>query len=97
MISGANHERRRADIYLGGILVGSIIIVILITFFFLNYLINKQIVRPVKELSAAAAKVLEGDLDVAVDVQEGEELEDLKRAFNEMLESLRNMITKSVG
>jgi methyl-accepting chemotaxis protein len=92
-----DRERRRANIYLGGILVGSIIIVILITFFFLNYLINKQIVRPVKELSAAAAKVLEGDLDVAVDVQEGEELEDLKRAFNEMLESLRNMITKSVG
>jgi nitrogen fixation/metabolism regulation signal transduction histidine kinase len=90
-------ERARANLFLASILEGSIILVILISFLFLNHLINKQIVRPAQELSEAAGKVMEGDLDVAVSVHEGEELEGLKRAFNEMVTSLRDMLARSVG
>ena len=92
-----NEERNRANLMLAGILAGSIAFIILITFFFLNHLIRKQITQPVEELSAAAEKVMQGDLDIRVDIREGEELEALKRAFNEMVESLRKFIARSVG
>jgi HAMP domain-containing protein len=92
-----DQESRRVNLYLAVILGGSIIIIILITFFFLNYLIKKQITEPMDELSTAAEKVMQGDLNVQVSIQEGEELESLKRAFNEMVESLRTYIAKSVG
>jgi methyl-accepting chemotaxis protein len=92
-----NQERNRANLLLASILAGSIALVILITFFFLNHLIKKQIIQPVEELSAAAEKVMQGDLDVQVGIHEGEELEILKRAFNEMVESLRKFIARSVG
>ena len=92
-----NEERNRASFMLACMLAGSIAIIILITFFFLNYLIRKQITRPVEELSAAAEKVMQGDLDIQVDIREGEELEALKRAFNEMVESLRKFVARSVG
>ncbi|MBN2027138.1 MAG: HAMP domain-containing protein [Actinobacteria bacterium] len=89
-------ERARANLFLASILEGSIILVIIILFLLLNHMINKQIVHPAEELSQAARKVMEGDLDVAVSVHEGEELEGLKRAFNEMVASLRDMLSKSV-
>ena len=92
-----DEERNRASFMLACMLAGSIAIIILITFFFLNYLIRKQITRPVEELSAAAEKVMQGDLDIQVDIREGEELEALKRAFNEMVESLRKFVARSVG
>ena len=92
-----NEERNRANLMLAGILAGSIAIIILITFFFLNHLLRKQITQPADELSTAAEEVMRGDLDVQVVVQEGEELEELKRAFNEMVDSLRRFIARSVG
>jgi len=90
-------ERARANLFLASILEGSIVLVVIILFFFLNHMINKQLVRPAEELSEAATKVMEGDLDVTVSVHEGEELEGLKRAFNEMVASLRDMLSRSVG
>jgi len=92
-----NQERSRANLLLVGILAGSIAMAILITFFFLNHLIRKQLTEPVEELSAAAEKVMRGDLDTRVGIEEGEELEGLKRAFNEMVESFRRFIARSVG
>jgi HAMP domain-containing protein len=87
-------ERDKANLYLGSLLGMSIVLAIVITFFFLNHLITKQITRPVEDLSAAAEKVMQGDLDVKVEVQEGEALQGLKRAFNEMVDSIRRLILK---
>ena len=92
-----NQESRRASVYLAAILIGSIIIVILIIFFFLNHLIKKQITEPMDELSAAAERVMQGNLDVQVGIEDGEELESLKRAFNEMVESFRKYVPRSPG
>ncbi|MDY6796203.1 MAG: HAMP domain-containing protein [Actinomycetota bacterium] len=89
-----DEEKSKANSYLAVILGGSVILVILITFFLLDYLLSRQITRPVEELSAAADKVMRGDLDVRVDIQEGEELENLKRAFNQMVEGFRSMLDK---
>jgi methyl-accepting chemotaxis protein len=90
-------ERARANLYLAFILEGSIILVILIAFLFLRSLIRKEVVEPVAELSAAADRVMHGDLDVSVSVREGEELEGLKRAFNEMVASMREMFSRFFG
>jgi len=87
-------EREKADLYLGGILGITIILTIIIFFFFLNHLITRQITKPVEDLSTAAEKVLQGDLDVKVEVHEGEALEGLKRAFNDMVDSIRRLILK---
>lgn len=88
-------ERRRSDLYLGGILVVSLLIMILITFFILNMLIKRQLTRPMEELLEASERVMGGDFGVRVDIQEGEELETLKRAFNEMVESIQRYLPDS--
>lgn len=90
-------ERAQANLYLMFILEGSIILVILIAFLFLNHLIKKEVIEPVAELSAAAEKVLQGDPGATVSVREGEELESLKRAFNEMVKSIRDMFSRFFG
>ena len=87
-------EREKADLYLGGILGITIVLTIIIFFFFLNHLITRQITKPVEDLSTAAEKVLQGDLDVKVEVYEGEALEGLKRAFNDMVDSIHRLILK---
>lgn len=89
-----SRQRAEASLYLAGILVGSILLVILITFFLLNHMLTRRITRPVEELSAAAERVMQGDLDVQVEVEEGGSLESLQRAFNEMVESLRRYIIR---
>ena len=90
-------EKTTLNILLGLVIGGSIIIVMLISFFVLRYLIAKQITEPIDELSAAAEEVMEGNLDVQIEVRKGEEFEGLKRAFKEMVESFREYIAKSVG
>jgi methyl-accepting chemotaxis protein len=91
-----NQERKRANLFLAIIILCTIALVVLITFFFLNYLIRKQITKPIEELSAAAEQVMQGNFDVQVRIQEGEELQSLKRAFNEMVESFRKYLNKSI-
>lgn len=79
-----------------GLTVGvSLVFIVLITFFALNYLIRKKITEPVDSLIVTVNKVMEGNLDVEVEIRPGEELEGLKRAFNEMIKSLRDLLTRS--
>jgi len=92
-----SQERKRANLFLAIIILCTIALVAIITFFFLNYLIRRQITKPTEELSAAAEQVMHGNFDVQVSIQEGEELEALKRAFNEMVESFRKFIARSAG
>jgi methyl-accepting chemotaxis protein len=92
-----NQERTKSALLLLAIIISSIILMILICFVVLNHLIKKQITEPMQELSNAAEEVMQGDLDIQVNVHAGEELEGLKRAFNEMVGSFRRMIAQSVG
>lgn len=92
-----NSEKNRATLIIGIIVGVSVILVIIITFFVLSFLIRTQITAPVDELSDAAEQVMQGNLDVKLDVREGEEFEGLKRAFKEMVESIRKYIDKSTG
>ncbi|MBN1288776.1 MAG: HAMP domain-containing protein [Actinobacteria bacterium] len=80
-----------------GIVIGiSTLLLILVTIFLLSYLIRKRITGPVDELVSAANAVMDGDLDVQVQVKAGEQLESLKTAFNKMIVSLRELIEKSM-
>lgn len=90
-------EKDRAIVIIALVVAVSVLLAILITFFVLSLLIRRQITGPIEELSAAAERVMEGDLDVEIRVRKGEEFEGLKRAFKEMVESFRKYIAKSVG
>jgi nitrogen fixation/metabolism regulation signal transduction histidine kinase len=90
-------EKDRAMLIIGLIILGSVLLVILITFFVLSSLIRRQITEPIDTLSAAAAEVMEGNLDVEVEVHEGGDFEGLERAFREMVESIRKYIARSIG
>ncbi|MDY6796202.1 MAG: HAMP domain-containing protein [Actinomycetota bacterium] len=92
-----DNERKRSDLLLLAIVGGSIFIIILITFLLLDRLIRRKITDPIDELSAVAEEVMQGNLDVDIEVRKGEEFEGLKRSFKEMVESFRKLIARSVG
>ncbi|MBN1288089.1 MAG: HAMP domain-containing protein [Actinobacteria bacterium] len=91
------YDKERGSATLQTILISSasIAALILITFVLLNLLLRRRITAPIDELAAAAEGVLDGSLDLEVPVRRGEEFEGLKTAFNEMVSSLRNMLSKS--
>jgi methyl-accepting chemotaxis protein len=90
-------EKGSLSLILASVIGGSLIVVIILSFFVLNYLIRKRIIEPIDELSAAAEQVMEGNLDVDIEVHAGEEFEGLKWAFREMVESFRAFMAKAVG
>ncbi len=90
-------ERNRVTLILALVVGGGIVLVFLITFFILRRMIYKQITEPIDELTSMAGEVMDGNLDVNIDVREGEEFETLKRAFKEMVGSIRSMVEKSIG
>ena len=61
----------------------------------LGFLVRRNITHPVEELSAAAEKVMQGDLDVDIPVREGEDVAVLQRAFRELVESFRKIVSRS--
>lgn len=87
-----NKQSRTAIILMIIVTLISIIAVSAVTLLVLNYLIKSRITRPVDELERIAAEVMEGNLDVEIPISRGEEFERLKRAFNEMLKSLNDLI-----
>ena len=51
----------------------------------------------VRQLDEATAKVMQGDLEVKLDITEGERFEGLKRSVQEMIDGLNRMMNKSTG
>ncbi|MBN2169197.1 MAG: HAMP domain-containing protein [Actinobacteria bacterium] len=87
-----NKETKKINVLMGIIILSSLVVLVLITFFIFSYLIHTRITKPIEELSDAAEHVREGDLDVEVPVTKGEEFENLKQVFNEMLDSIRKLM-----
>jgi nitrogen fixation/metabolism regulation signal transduction histidine kinase len=90
-------EKNRSTAIIAAIVGGSVLLIILITFFVLSSLIRRQITKPIDALAAAAGEVMDGNLDVEVEVHPGGDFEDLERAFKEMVDSIRTYIAKSTG
>ncbi|MBN2168628.1 MAG: HAMP domain-containing protein [Actinobacteria bacterium] len=90
-------EKRSTFIRVGAVIGGSLIVLVIITFFVLSYMIRNRITKPIDELSSVAEKVIEGDLDVEVPIRPGEEFWNLKKAFNDMIKSIRDVISRATG
>lgn len=84
-----DHERRRLLSTLVSVVGLSILAVIFVSFFVLSQLIRKRITKPVERLAESAARVMEGDLDVEIQVEGGGDFAILEHAFKEMLESIK--------
>ena len=55
----------------------------------LGFLVARQLTRPIRALTAGVTRVAAGDLSEAIPVRSRDEMGRLTRAFNEMLEGLR--------
>lgn len=74
----------------------ALVALLVVTFFVLSFLIKERITKPIDELSDAAEKVLDGDLDFEIPVKKGEEFFTLKKAFNEMIRHVREILQRSL-
>ncbi len=92
-----NSEKRRTDTFFILITLATLLALVIAAFFVLSYLLYKNITRPIDELSAVAEQVIQGNLDVQIQVEEGEEFETLKRAFKEMVENWRRIMARATG
>lgn len=90
-----NDETARLMINMGIVIGISILLLVFITALTLTYLIRKQITGPIEELVSVVDEVMEGNLDIQVQIRPGEKLESLKTAFNEMIKTLRDIIERS--
>jgi phosphoserine phosphatase RsbU/P len=70
-----------------------IAIMILIVIFF-AFLLNKMIIRPVKQLSEASSTVAKGDYSVQLSINNDDEIGSLASSFNEMVRSLDTTSTR---
>lgn len=73
----------------------SILGVIFISFFILNFLLRKRITQPIEELTAAAGQVMEGNLDIEINEHPGSDFYILEKAFKQMLDSLKKLFDKA--
>ena len=56
--------------------------------------LSRRLVKPVREMEQASLAIAGGDLDQRVPVETADELGALARAFNDMVEALRRMMTQ---
>jgi methyl-accepting chemotaxis protein len=92
-----NRETRKTRIASVLLVVVAALIVIAISYLYFSYLIRREITKPIEELEQVAAEVMDGNLEVELEVREGEEFENLKRSFMAMVESIRNVIGRTFG
>ncbi len=72
-----------------GIAVTGVLMAILLSYFYITYT-----TRPLKRMVGAARSVAEGNLAVSIDVDSTDEIGDLARSFNFMLDNLRELFSR---
>lgn len=70
------------------ILIASLVIIL-----FIQFVLLRKVLAPIKELNGAFGKLSEGQLDVQLTINRRDELGQLNRRFNEMVASLREIIS----
>ncbi|MBN1289244.1 MAG: HAMP domain-containing protein [Actinobacteria bacterium] len=88
-------EYKNTLLFVGITMAITFVVLVLISFFILSLLIRRRITNPLNELAAAVEQVMEGDLDIEIPVKTGEEFQGLKHAFNEMIGSIRGILSKT--
>lgn len=82
-----NNRINNMQIIFMGIFIAVIICVIA-----LSFLVAKTITRPVLALTKGVSIIGEGNLDYAVDIKTGDEIENLANSFNKMTSDLRDQM-----
>ena len=67
--------------------VGGLILVLIVV---ISFFLSRLIVIPLKKLAKGAKMVEERKFDISIDINTGDELENLARDFNHMVETLKN-------
>ncbi len=91
------HEQNNSQLIFALVMLGCLIVAFFITYFILSRLIRTRITKPIDDLAVAAEDIMDGKLDVDVEVHEGGDFQVLESAFKEMAESIRMMIERSTG
>src|SRR4030042_2923150 len=89
------NEQKDSRLIFAIVMLGCLLVVFAITYFILSYLIRNSITKPIDGLADAAADVMDGKLDIDVQVHQGGDFEGLEQAFKEMVNSVRMMIEGS--
>ncbi|MCO4763692.1 MAG: HAMP domain-containing protein [Myxococcales bacterium] len=84
-----NLDQRLATLLEGAGALRFVAVLMLLIALGLGFFLASRIALPIRELSSAAEKVADGDLDVTVDVQGKDEIGQLGSAFNRMTVGLR--------
>lgn len=71
----------------------SIVTLLIAVILLFSYMLNRQVVRPIRALFAAVKKVGEGRLDVRTHIQSPDEIGDLSKGFDEMAGKLQGSHT----
>jgi two-component system, NtrC family, sensor kinase len=85
-IAQARNENRRAWIIVG-VATGFALLLVMT----LISLFSSWVFKPIRDLQAGVRRVTEGDFTQSIDLQSGDELEDLAVAFNEMTARLHDV------
>jgi methyl-accepting chemotaxis protein len=82
------HER---DFRRKGLVVALLLMLGLLRFFY------RWVVHPIRDLEMGVGLVAKGDFDHRIDIQSGDEIQDLAQAFNDMSSRLRDMYRNIAG
>ncbi len=82
-------EIRETRIIFIGLMTGILVLVVI-----LSLLLARKITDPIKELSRGAGIIGKGDLDFHVDIDTGDELEELASSFNTMASDLKTQMAQ---
>lgn len=91
-----DQERRNTMLNLGLVVGIFVLAVIFVSHLILNILIRRRITPPIEQLASSSKRIMEGDLDVNIQVHEGGDFAVLERALKEMLESVRRVFAAAL-
>jgi histidine kinase len=73
-------------------LIFLLLILVIVIIGFLNYLVSRSIIKPIRELKEAAEKIKQGDLHFEISANSKDEIGELTQAFEEMRQKLKSSV-----
>ncbi|WP_176585401.1 sensor histidine kinase [Priestia megaterium] len=95
---GSIYVLRKISPYVGIInrifpfLIFLLLILVIVIIGFLNYLVSRSIIKPIRELKEAAEKIKQGDLHFEISANSRDEIGELTQAFEEMRQKLKSSV-----
>ncbi|MGF7535556.1 methyl-accepting chemotaxis protein [Bacillus mexicanus] len=92
---GATYDMSEISTLTKPIITGSLVVAIiaLVVAIAVTYIVVAAMIKPINRLKQVSEKVADGDLRETVDIKSKDEIGDLAKSFNKMIESLRNIVS----